>query len=239
MSEQSTNAARRLVVLRHGESEANLEGIWQGQFDSPLTVSGVRQAEAAAMVIALSSPTVVVASDLQRAAATGDIVAAAATCPIRYDSRLREMAVGEWTGMPGEEVKAKYPLDRKRHLLGEDFRRGGTGESLSDLQERVRPMLEEVLGDVEPGRTAVLTTHGITARVIVGTMLGLEISRMWHLFGGFGNCHWAEVAESTLAAAPPSFPVVSGATWRLQGWNLRAPVLDHAQGDSPNDERRA
>lgn len=238
MSEQGTTAARRLVILRHGESEANLQGIWQGQFDSPLTISGVRQAEAAAMVIALSSPTVVVASDLQRAAATGDIVAAAAACPVSYDSRLREMAVGEWTGMPGEVVKEKYPLDRHRHLIGEDFRRGVTGESLSDLQERVRPMLEEVLGELAPGRTAVLATHGITARVIVGTMLGLEISRMWHLFGGFGNCHWAEVAESTLTA-PPSFPVLSGATWRLQGWNLRAPVLDHAQGDSPNDERRA
>lgn len=233
------NVARRLIILRHGESEANREGVWQGQFDSPPTAAGVRQAEAAAMVIALSSPVAVVASDLQRAAVTGDIVAGAASCPVSYDPRLREIAVGEWTGMSGELVQQRYPEDRRRHLLGEDFKRGVTGESLSDVQVRVRPLLEEVLGELEPGRTAVLATHGITARVIVGTLLGLEISRMWHLFGGFGNCHWAEVAESTLAAAPPSFPVLAGSTWRLQGWNLRAPVLDHAQGDSPNDERRA
>lgn len=238
MSEPAAREPRRLVILRHGESEANEQGIWQGQFDSPLTASGVRQAEAAAMVIALSSPAVVIASDLQRAAATGDIVAAAASCPVSYDARLREIAVGEWTGMAAELVKERYPMDRRRHLLGEDFKRGVTGESLSDVQERVRPLLQEVLDELAPGRTAVLATHGITARVIVGTVLGLEISRMWHLFGGFGNCHWAEVAESTLTA-PPSFPVLSGATWRLQGWNLRAPVLDHAQGDSPNDERRA
>lgn len=230
--------ARRLIVLRHGESEANQQGIWQGQYDSPLTPGGVRQAEAAAMVIALSSPAFVVASDLSRAAATGDILGAAASCPVTYDDRLREIAVGQWTGMRGDLVQERFPQDRERHLRGEDFKRGVTGESLSDVQERVRPMLEEVLDRLDPGRTAVLATHGITARVIVGTLLGLEISRMWHLFGGFGNCHWGELAESTLPA-PPDFPVVAGATWRLQGWNLRAPVLDHAQGDAPNDERRA
>lgn len=233
-----TDPARRLIVLRHGESEANRAGVWQGQFDSPLTEVGVLQARAAAKVIALSAPAVVVASDLMRAAATGDIVGAAAEVTTTYDDRLREIAVGKWTGMSGEVVKQEFAEERERHLRGEDFKRGVTGESLSEVQDRVRPMLEEVLADLPSGRVAVLATHGITARVIVGTLLGLEISRMWHLFGGFGNCHWAEVAESTLEA-PPSFPVVGGATWRLQAWNLRAPVLDHAQGDSPNDERRA
>jgi glucosyl-3-phosphoglycerate phosphatase len=229
---------RRLVILRHGESEANRAGVWQGQFDSPLTEVGVLQAQAAAKVIALSSPAFVVASDLRRAATTGDVVALAADVPVRYDSRLREISVGEWTGMSGELVRQRYPEERERHLRGEDFKRGVTGESLSEVQDRIRPMLEEVLGRLTPGGVGVLATHGITARVIVGTLLGLETSQMWHLFGGFGNCHWAEVAESTLAA-PPSFPVVAGSTWRLQAWNLRAPVLDHAQGDSPNDERRA
>lgn len=232
------DAARRLIVLRHGESEANRAGIWQGQFDSPLTVTGARQAEVAAMVIALSSPAFVVASDLMRASETGDIVGAAASCPVAYDERLRELAVGEWTGMPGDLVKERFTEERERHLRGEDFRRGVTGESLSDVQARVRPLLEGVVDRLEPGRTAVLATHGITGRVIVGTLLGLETSRMWHLFGGFGNCHWAEVAESS-QAAPPSFPLVGGSTWRLQAWNLRAPVLEHAQGDAPNDERRA
>ncbi|MCA1783163.1 MAG: histidine phosphatase family protein [Dermatophilaceae bacterium] len=229
---------RRLVILRHGESEANRAGVWQGQFDSPLTEVGVLQAQGAAKVIAMSSPSVIVASDLMRAARTGAIVSEAAEVPVSYDARLREIAVGKWTGMSGELVKSEFAEERERHLRGEDFKRGVTGESLSDVQDRVRPMLEEVLGRLESGRVGVLATHGITARVIVGTLLGLEISQMWHLFGGFGNCHWAEVAESTLAA-PPSFPVVGGATWRLQAWNLRAPVLDHAQGDAPNDERRA
>lgn len=230
--------ARRLLIVRHGESEANREGIWQGQYDSPLTRAGVRQAESAAMVLALSSPAFVVASDLLRAAQTGDIIAAAAQCPVSYDERLRELAVGEWTGMPGALVQERYPKDRERHLRGEDFKRGGTGESLTDLHDRVVPMLEDVLGRLEPGRTAILATHGIAARVMVGALLGLEAPRMWHLFGGFGNCHWAELAESSLPA-PPDFPVFAGSTWRLQGWNLRAPVLEHAQGDEPNDERRA
>jgi glucosyl-3-phosphoglycerate phosphatase len=229
---------RRLVVLRHGESEANRAGVWQGQFDSPLTEVGVLQAEAAAKVIAMGSPQFVVASDLMRAARTGEVVAAAAEAPVTFDARLREIAVGEWTGMSGALVRERWSDERERHLRGEDFKRGVTGESLSDVRDRVAPLLEDVLGRLAPGRVGVLATHGITARVIVGTLLGLEISQMWHIFGGFGNCHWAEVAESSLEA-PPSFPVVGGATWRLQAWNLRAPILDHARGDAPNDERRA
>ena len=232
------DTARRLLIVRHGESEANLHGIWQGQLDSPLTGAGVRQAESAAMVLALSSPSFVVASDLLRAAETGDIIGAAADCPVTYDARLRELAVGEWTGLSGALVQERYPEDRERHLRGEDFKRGRTGESLSDLRDRVVPALEDVVARLAPGRTAVLATHGISARTMVGALLGLDTERMWHLFGGFGNCHWAELAESTLPA-PADFPVVGGSTWRLQGWNLRAPVLEHAQGDAPNDERRA
>lgn len=232
------DTVRRLLIVRHGESEANRQGIWQGQYDSPLTGPGVRQAESAAMVLALSSPAFVVASDLLRAAETGDIIGAAAGCPVSYDDRLRELAVGEWTGMPGTLVQERYPEDRERHPRGEDFKRGVTGESLTDLRDRVVPALEDIIARLDPGRTAVIATHGIAARTMVGALLGLDTPRMWHLFGGFGNCHWAELAESSLPA-PPDFPVVGGSAWRLQGWNLRAPVLEHAQGDAPNDERRA
>ncbi|MDO5503110.1 MAG: histidine phosphatase family protein [Actinomycetia bacterium] len=232
-----SDPARRLIILRHGESEANRDGIWQGQFDSPLTETGQQQAKAAAALIAQSHPALVIASDLMRAAATGDAVGEAAGVSVAYDSRLREIAVGEWTGMRADQVKERFADERARHLRGEDFRRGISGESLTDVQQRVLPLLEEVSGRIEPGQVAVLATHGITGRVIVGTLLGLEISRMWHLFGGFGNCHWAEVAQSTMPA-PPSFPVVGGAPWRLQAWNLRVPDVD-ARGDAPNDERRA
>ena len=148
--------ARRLLILRHGESEANREGIWQGQYDSPLTGVGVRQAEAAAMVIALSSPSFVVASDLMRAAVTGEIVGAAASCPVTYDERIREIAVGEWTGMPGSLVKERFSQERERHLRGEDFKRDVTGESLSDVQARVRPLLEDVLARLTTVRRAAM-----------------------------------------------------------------------------------
>ena len=205
----AATSRRRIIVLRHGQTGDNARGVWQGQVDSDLSPLGHEQARAAAGALAAYTPSLVVASDLKRAAETGDEVAQACGIPISYDARLREIHVGQWAGMTSEQVSSEFPEERLRHLRGEDFVRGVDGESLSDVAQRVRAALDDLLDGLGAGETAVVATHGVTGRVVIAELVDLDRLTAWRVLGGFGNCHWAEVVEAE-------------AGWRIQTWNASA-----------------
>jgi probable phosphoglycerate mutase len=200
---------RRLVVLRHGETTHNAAGIWQGQLDSPLSERGIEQAAAAARAVAAFSPVRVVASDLARAAVTGRTVADADGIPFSTDERFREIHAGAWQGLTGEEVRTGYPEDMDRLLRGEDFRRGGHGESVADVAARCRVGVEALLADLESGECAVVATHGVSGRALAADLVGMDQRTAWIALAGLGNCHWAELVEGR-------------AGWRIQTWNQSA-----------------
>lgn len=204
-------APRRLILLRHGETQANVNGVWQGHLDVPLTARGRDQAAAAAAVVAAYGPVRVVASDLQRAAVTGRAVADACGVELELDPRWREFDVGQWTGLTSAEVIARNPQERLRALRGEEQRRGIDGEGPAHVLARVRPALEDLVAGLGPGQCAVIATHGGTLRVIAGSLLGLDSVTATRLLTGPGNCQWADLVESDQGG------------WRLAGWNLRVP----------------
>jgi glucosyl-3-phosphoglycerate phosphatase len=206
---QAPAPRRRVVVLRHGQTGHNAAGIWQGQLDSDLSDLGREQARAAGAALAGHAPSVVVASDLTRAAHTGAEVASAVGVELTVDPRWREINVGRWEGLTAEEVLTQYPEERARHFRGEDFPRGVDGESLSDVTARVRGALDDLLERLGPGETAVVATHGVTGRVVAAALVDLDVATVWRVLGGFGNCHWADLVEGP-------------AGWRIATWNASA-----------------
>ncbi len=158
-----------LYLLRHGETEFNVEGRYQGQRDSPLTPRGRDQARrhGALLKTLIVEPEAwrVVASPLGRAMATARIVCAALGLPedaIETDARLKEMAFGEWEGLTPAEIQARHPeawaarcADRWHHL------RPG-GESYALLAARVGAFLRDAQGD------AIVVGHGGAGRVLRG-----------------------------------------------------------------------
>src|SRR3954447_4283030 len=103
----------RLLLLRHGQSEWNAAGRWQGQADIPLSARGEEQAAEAAERLAGRGGarfTVVVASDLQRTVRTAEIMAATlGIASIERDAGLREFDVGEWSGLTRPEIEQRWP----------------------------------------------------------------------------------------------------------------------------------
>src|SRR4051812_22140933 len=128
--------ARRLVLVRHGETLDNAAGIWQGLKDSELSPVGLAQADKAAPVVAAYRPEVVVASDLERARVTAERIGDAAGMPVRLAPRLREIDVGQWQGVTAAEVRGRDPELLAAMGRGEDVRRGGTGETVAELASR-------------------------------------------------------------------------------------------------------
>ena len=210
---------RRLVVLRHGQTESNAKGIWQGQLDHELSQVGHEQARAAAAAIASLRPSRVVSSDLARAHVTAQEVAAASGgLPVTTDPRWREIHAGGWQGLTAAQVYAEYPEDAEKLVTGEDFKRGGHGESLADVAERTRAALDELTASMDPGECVVIATHGVTGRSLAAELVGLDQSTAWRVLGGFGNCHWAVLEDGATSMTGRS-------GWRITQWNASAEGL--------------
>lgn len=200
---------RRLIVWRHGQTEHNAGGIWQGQLDIDLSETGVRQARAAAEGLARLGPHRIVSSDLRRAAHTADELAAVVGLPVTRDERFREIDVGTWQGMSQGDVAERYPDEHAALARGEDIRRGEHGEAVEHVRERVYAGAQDLLAGLAEGETAVVATHGVAGRALAAAMVGLGQRDAWLMLGGLHNCHWAELAEHRTG-------------WRIVGWNVGA-----------------
>lgn len=200
---------RRLIVLRHGQTVHNAEGVWQGQLDSELSAVGRDQAAAGARELSRYGVDAVVASDLVRAADTGQAVADACGLSLRTDRRFREIHAGSWQGMSSAQVRQQYPEQMAAMNAGEDFRRGGTGESVAHVAARVAAGARDLVASLDPGQCAVVATHGVAGRALVAELIGLPQHQAWVILGGLGNARWAELEQGSLG-------------WRLLAWNVGA-----------------
>ena len=199
--------SRTLIVWRHGETDHNAGGIWQGQLDTPLSDKGREQAQGAAVTLAAYSPSVIVSSDLQRAADTARTLASRVGLQVRFDERLREIHAGQWQGMTAGDVAEQFPEAQAALAAGDDFQRGVDGESLGQVAERTRAAVDDLLADLAPGRCAVIATHGVSGRAVVASLVGLDQHLAWQSIAGLRNCHWATLSEYA-------------AGWRISAWNV-------------------
>jgi broad specificity phosphatase PhoE len=142
----------RLLLLRHGQSEWNASGRWQGQADPPLSELGEHQARVAAE--RLDGVDAVVSSDLQRARRTADIIAdALGLGPVAVEAAVRERDAGEWSGLTRDEIERAFPgylAERKRPPGFEDEH---------SVRDRALAGVARIASS-NAGRTVVVVTHG-------------------------------------------------------------------------------
>lgn len=194
---------QRLIIMRHGETDWNAEFRMQGHRDIPLNPAGFAQAAAAAPSLVALQPEVIVASDLQRASATAEIIADAVGLPVHTDPRLRETSLGQWEGLARDEVRARWPeqWDLWRHCGARMA--PPDGESRLTVSERAAAVVDEL--DAGSYDTALLVTHGGLIVGLTGRLLRIGEDN-WGSLIGLANCHWVvlhRVAES----------------WRLRTYN--------------------
>lgn len=169
-----------IIFVRHGLTDWNVEGRWQGYTDIPLNATGRAQARAAAQRIAKWPVEAIYTSDAKRAAETAEIIGRAMSMePIR-DKAWRERYLGELEGLTTKQIQEKYP-----HLvLSRAFIDAPGGETYEQLRHRVLESWEELLEDHE-GNTILIVSHGGTLRLIISHVLGLP-DRFYAPFW-FGN----------------------------------------------------
>jgi probable phosphoglycerate mutase len=205
----------RLHLLRHGETDWNAEGRWQGHSDRPLTPVGVAQATAIAPAVAALQPVAIHASDLVRALDTAAPSAELCGLPVIADAALREIDTGSWTGRRRSEILAAEPGAVGRHEAGEVAWEGG--ETFAELQDRVVDALERIAGDYGSQEVIAVFAHGGVIRAAVA-----------HAAGG----DWRDARRGVAPLSHGSLTVVDVPGWRLESFNVplvqAAPAQDTA-----------
>ena len=216
---------RRLVMLRHGQTEFNAGSRMQGQLDTELSDLGRDQAVAAAEVLAKRQPLLIVSSDLRRALDTAVVLGERSGLPVEVDTRLRETHLGDWQGMTHLEVDVAAPGARLAWRNDATWAPHG-GESRVDVAQRGMPLVAELFADQtewgtdEPERPVVLVAHGGLIAALTAALLKLPVAN-WPALGGMGNASWVQLSGHSTEDAE-----FDDVRWRLDVWNASAQVAN-------------
>ena len=196
---------KRLLLVRHGESEWNAVRRLQGQADIGLSPAGERQAEALAETIRRLCPDKVLTSDLRRARHTAALLGHEDAEP---EPGLREIDVGDWTGKAIADIVAEEPEAYRRWRAGQQHPPGG--EAWADFVSRTSAAVAPAM---EQADRLLVVCHGGVIRALVQSMLGLAPSSIIPVGPG---------SLSILARKPGE------ASFRLEVFNFASggPILD-------------
>ncbi len=170
----------RLVLVRHGETDWNVEGRYQGQADPPLNARGRAQARSVAPKVAALHPEAIYSSPLKRAWETAMAISEATGLPVTPEPRLKEINQGRWQGMLVTEIQRQFPeefrlwMERPWELEMPDR------ESLRDLEKRVLEAVAEIVRR-HPTGTVALVTHKLPIAIVKIRYAGVPRERIWDI----------------------------------------------------------
>ena len=174
----------RIIMIRHGQSQANFEGRFAGHSDFDLTDLGRTQAECAAKYLREIGevPDVIYSSDLLRAYHTATPVSEAFGLPINKDTSLREIYAGEWEALTLTEIAERFPEDFYvwKNEYADSCPTGG--ESTVKVYERIVPHVLE-LAKRHEGGTVFIATHATVVRAFITYAMGMSASQTGLLQG--------------------------------------------------------
>ena len=166
----------RLLLVRHGHTDWNLEGRYQGRADTPLNGKGREEARLVGERLKSEGVDLIYSSDILRAYETAQIIAGALGKEISTLESLREVDTGAWTGLTWEEVKARFP-EHFREWQADPWRvRRLGGEFYAHLYRRSVGAARKV-AESHPERCILIVAHGGNIKSIILDALGVEEDR--------------------------------------------------------------
>jgi len=167
-----------LILIRHGETDWNNEGRYQGQSDVPLNATGQKQAEDLAQKLRQETLDAIFSSDLARAQQTAQVLSDMNGASLFLDSRLREIDQGEWEGMLFDDIRRRYKKAFEKRLRDPLQVAPPGGETVGQVRERVLEAIKEIINRYPHGLVAVVS-HGLSLAVVKVHFNNLAIDTVW------------------------------------------------------------
>lgn len=168
----------KIIFVRHGQTEWNVLGRYQGQTDVALSPLGIEQAEKLAAHFQVDKIEAVYSSDLARAMKTASCVADRFGLTVEPRPELRELNFGDWEGLTYDEIVAKWPDALENFFQHPDVLEIPHGESFPKLRERALACVEEIVAR-HPDQTVAVFAHGAILRTILTAALHMDLQYVW------------------------------------------------------------
>jgi alpha-ribazole phosphatase len=169
-----------LWLVRHGQTNWNLEGRYQGQSDQPLNDTGLAQAHKLAEELDPDTFSAVFSSDLKRARQTAEVLANRLNLPIKLDPRLREIHQGEWEGVLFSELVSRYAEEMERRRSDPLSARPPGGESVAEVSARVWAAADDI-ASLYSGQTVIVVSHGLSIATLIARGRDIPLKQVYSL----------------------------------------------------------
>ena len=170
----------KVIFIRHGQTEWNVTGRYQGQSDVQLTAEGRRQAEQLAADFPVDMVDAVYASDLQRAMVTAETIAQKFGLPVQAEPAFREVSFGKWEGLTYQQIVAEWEEGMTNFLQHPDILEIPGGETFPAVQKRATDKLQELVKKHD-GQTIVVVAHGAVLRTMLTAALHMPLQYLWSI----------------------------------------------------------
>jgi probable phosphoglycerate mutase len=168
----------QLCLIRHGQTDWNLEGRYQGQSDVPLNKNGLAQAETLKETLKEKNFAAIYSSDLIRAQQTAKPIADMLGIPIQIEPRLREINQGKWEGVLVDDIRARYAeIWSKRTVDPANVRPPG-GETVREVATRVYTALDDI-SRLFPRGQLLIVSHGLSIATAICRDKGIPVGQAY------------------------------------------------------------
>lgn len=180
VNKDETPNPTELWLVRHGETDWNRQGLYQGQSDIPLNETGLAQAREAAQRLAVARRefTALYSSPLSRAYQTAQETAALLGLPVRIDPRLREINQGTWQGLNYIQVVEQFSDLLQAAEDDPLHRRAPGGETVLEVAERLADAADDI-ARAHPGQAVLVFSHGLALATLVCQAHGIPLSQVY------------------------------------------------------------
>jgi broad specificity phosphatase PhoE len=181
----------RLCLIRHGQTDWNLEGRYHGQSDVPLNENGRTQARALAQQLQGQAFVAIYTSDLQRARETAEIIAAVLHLPVTLEPRLREINQGEWEGQLADVIKLRYAELWQQRILDPTNIRPPGGETVEEVAWRVYAALNDI-ARLHPTGSVLIASHGLALATVICELHSIPLGQAYTMIPNNAEPIWID-----------------------------------------------